>query len=51
MLGNGSFREDLLYRINLITIRLPSLRERAKDIPLLVNFFIRNLEKFMDGRT
>lgn len=41
----GSFREDLLYRINLITIQLPSLRERPKDIPLLVNGFIRNLRE------
>ncbi|MES2332769.1 MAG: sigma-54 dependent transcriptional regulator [Bacteroidota bacterium] len=43
MVAAGSFREDLLYRINLITIQLPSLRERPKDIPLLVNFFIDNL--------
>jgi len=43
MVAAGSFREDLLYRINLITIQLPALRERQKDIPLLVNFFINNL--------
>ncbi|MDB5211298.1 MAG: sigma-54-dependent Fis family transcriptional regulator, partial [Sediminibacterium sp.] len=43
MVAAGSFREDLLYRINLITIQLPPLRERPKDIPLLVNFFIDNL--------
>lgn len=43
MVAAGSFREDLLYRINLITIQLPALRDRPKDIPLLVNFFLQNL--------
>jgi DNA-binding NtrC family response regulator len=45
MVGLGTFREDLLYRINLITIHLPALRERSGDIPLLVNFFIANLKE------
>jgi len=45
MVNDGTFREDLLYRINLITIKLPALRERPKDIPLLVNFFINNLKE------
>ncbi len=45
MAGSGYFREDLLYRINLITIYLPPLRDRPKDIPLLVDFFIGNLKE------
>ena len=45
MADKGTFREDLLYRINLITIYLPALRERPKDIPLLVQFFIGNLKE------
>jgi DNA-binding NtrC family response regulator len=45
MVSRATFREDLLYRINLITIYLPALRERPKDIPLLVNFFIDNLKE------
>lgn len=42
--GNG-FREDLFYRLNTITVRIPPLRERAEDIPLLVNHFIRKFEQ------
>ncbi|NHA03810.1 sigma-54-dependent Fis family transcriptional regulator [Mucilaginibacter sp. HC2] len=45
MVSKGTFREDLLYRINLITVYLPALRDRPKDIPLLVEFFINNLKE------
>jgi two-component system, NtrC family, response regulator len=40
LVNNGSFREDLLYRINLIQIEVPPLRQRINDIPLLANYFI-----------
>ena len=38
---NGKFREDLYYRINVINVALPSLRERPEDIPVLMDFFIQ----------
>ena len=45
MVSKQGFREDLLYRINLITLQLPALKERPGDIPLLVNFFVNNLRE------
>ena len=51
----GAFREDLFYRIHVIPIRLPALRARKEDIPLLANHFLekftREMQKPIDGFT
>ena len=43
---NGTFRKDLYFRLNVVTVHLPSLRERRSDIPMLVHWF---LDRYADG--
>jgi DNA-binding NtrC family response regulator len=45
LLASGAFREDLYYRLSLVVMRLPPLRERPKDIELLIDLFIRQANR------
>src|SRR5579863_8917385 len=43
---DGTFREDLFYRLNVITIHIPPLRERREEIPIFLDFFLRKYSEY-----
>jgi DNA-binding NtrC family response regulator len=44
--AQGAFREDLFYRLNVVTVHIPPLRERGEEIPLFLEFFLRKYSEF-----
>lgn len=48
--GEGLFREDLFYRLNVVTIHIPPLRERRQEIPIFLDYFLRKYSEFY-GKT
>jgi two-component system nitrogen regulation response regulator NtrX len=42
MISKGKFKEDLFFKLNVIPMHIPPLRERTEDIPLLINYFLKN---------
>jgi formate hydrogenlyase transcriptional activator len=50
MISNREFRSDLYYRLNVFPIRIPPLRDRREDIPLLVSYFVQKFAKEMQKR-
>lgn len=52
MVEEGNFRKDLYYRLNVVPINIPPLRERKKDIPLLIDYFLKKYnEKYNEVKT
>ena len=49
MVPRGEFRHDLYCRLRVVTLELPPLRERPKDIPLLVPFFLKKIRDHGNG--
>jgi two-component system, NtrC family, response regulator HydG len=45
LIAAGKFREDLFYRLNVVSLRIPRLRDRREDIPLLAEYFLRNFSE------